>query len=158
MRGVRCEECWQLSCHHHQQQLQTAVSQLFARFLPHTHRSCPATGHGRPSDIKHGDCVVTDQPCPQSQLWQCTTHHHLSSNMGFTIIPYLKTRRLSLSIVAHSSVAATSLHLSTHIPSLTPDPCWGCGGTPVEEEHGHTRCGAEQPLRGRLVLTSDQQH
>ena len=58
----------------------------------------------------------------------------------------------------YSSVAATSLHLSTHIPSLTPAPCCGCGGPPVEEEHGHTRCGAEQPLRGRLVLTSDQQH
>ena len=67
-------------------------------FTPHTHRSCPATGHGRPSDIKHGDCVLTDQPCSQLQLWLCTTHHHLSSNMGFTIIPYLKTRRLSLYI------------------------------------------------------------
>ena len=135
---------------------QSIIRQVFTR---HTHRSCPATGHRRPSESNMATVWLLINPahshssgyappittCPPT--W--ASHKYHTSKPGDS--PYI-------SIVAHSSVAATSLHLSTHIPSLTPDPCWGCGGPPVEEEHGHTRCGAEQPLRGRLVLTSDQQH
>ena len=49
---------------------QSIIRQVFTR---HRHGSCPATRHGRPNNIKHGDPGVTYEPGSQSQLLQCTT-------------------------------------------------------------------------------------
>ena len=85
---------------------QSIIRQVFTR---HRHRSCPATRHGRPYNIKHGDCGVTYEP----------GYSHSSCNAPPRRLPTYPWLQKSL---ADSSMAATSLHLSTRIPCLRRDP------------------------------------